>query len=342
MSWKMNMIVVVAVMMAAPSVAMGQASCSATAPVAYNTAACDAPGWDVCALSSGVIYCTGGDGDDHIVVISVSNDPFAWGTVTDAGTPYPFCCDYNTMGDDTYDLDIVLDTGADELCLHDSSHGACADDITGDQWWPNDSKIDGDAGADNISTARNGGAIVDDVDGGAGNDTIITWAGDDVIDGEGDNDTIDGRNGADTISGGPQNDTIYGGAGDDIISGGDGADTIYGGADDDTIDGDAASDSIYGEAGADTINGGAGNDSILYGGLGVDDVCGGTGADSVHGNDTGGDCACGGDTVTPNDLAVDYVYGDAGAADTCEGESDIDILDDSCETKNWNVCNCGC
>ena len=155
------------------------------------------------------------------------------------------------------------------------------------------------------------------VEGGAGNDTIIT--GDD-------RDTIFGGEGDDSIDSGIDNDVVMGGAGDDFITDAQGADSIDGGAGDDTIlagvdtfsdyVGDDPNlpigtilsdpnttdgrDTIYGGTGndfiqtgddADWIDGGADNDTIhagidddtVYGGEGDDSIIGGHGSDSIEG-----------------------------------------------------------
>ena len=152
----------------------------------------------------------------------------------------------------------------------------------------------------------------DFVEGGAGNDTIIT--GDD-------RDTIYGGDGDDSIRPGIDDDLVYGGGGNDFIDDIQGADSIYGGDGNDTIlagtdtfsdyvgddpknapgesdpnqedgrdfvDGGAGDDLIYTGDDRDTIYGGTGNDTIN---AGIDDdyVEGGEGDDSIigsHGSDT--------------------------------------------------------
>ena len=71
---------------------------------------------------------------------------------------------------------------------------------------------------------------IEEIGGGAGNDTITGTGGDDVIAGGIGNDKLDGGAGDDTIDGGDHNDVIDGGTGDDVLSGGTGSDTVvYGG-----------------------------------------------------------------------------------------------------------------
>jgi Ca2+-binding RTX toxin-like protein len=65
-----------------------------------------------------------------------------------------------------------------------------------------------------------------DIDGGAGNDTIIGNDSENTFWGGAGDDLIDGGTDDDTISGGTGNDRILGGTGDDIIDGGDNDDII--------------------------------------------------------------------------------------------------------------------
>ncbi|WP_439142898.1 Hint domain-containing protein [Planktotalea sp.] len=166
----------------------------------------------------------------------------------------------------------------------------------------------------------------DTVDGGIGNDTILTGDDDDsVAGGDGadsidagfDDDTVDGGIGSDTITGGEGNDSLDGGDGGDLIygddvsgdaaplniadetdlltansldtiSGGEGNDTIFGMDDGDSITGDAGDDVLDGGLDDDTVDGGIGNDSIL-GDHGNDNLIGGSGVDTLEGgigNDT--------------------------------------------------------
>src|SRR5262249_38079988 len=58
------------------------------------------------------------------------------------------------------------------------------------------------------------------------------------------------------IQGGAGDDTIVGGSGNDQLFGGDGNDTIYGDKGDDWIDGGAGADRLYGNNGDDVLMGG--------------------------------------------------------------------------------------
>ncbi|MDK3020667.1 Hint domain-containing protein [Pseudodonghicola flavimaris] len=159
---------------------------------------------------------------------------------------------------------------------------------------------------------------MDFVDGGDGNDTIITGDDDDIIYGGAGNDVIDAGLDDDYIEGGDGDDFIVGGEGSDEIHGGDGDDTIYGGLDPaypdymnipddgsagdpdpvtdngmDVIYGGAGNDTIYGQDDDDYIEGGDGDDYIdggvdddtLLGGAGSDTLIGGQGSDTMSGGD---------------------------------------------------------
>jgi Ca2+-binding RTX toxin-like protein len=89
-----------------------------------------------------------------------------------------------------------------------------------------------------------------------------------VIGGAGD-DVINGFTGNDAMAGNGGNDILYGYAGDDTLDGGAGNDTLYGDVGNDTLTGGAGDDSLSGEAGNDTLDGGSGNDT-LEGGNGSD------------------------------------------------------------------------
>ena len=105
------------------------------------------------------------------------------------------------------------------------------------------------------------------VDGGFGDDTIITLSGDNVI------------------YGGPGNDSILSNSADHILDGEFGDDTMYlGQHPDGTVYGGDGADRIVGSPGADNVWADAGNDLIL--GFGGDDTLrGGPGADSIIGHD---------------------------------------------------------
>ena len=128
--------------------------------------------------------------------------------------------------------------------------------------------------AEGVNTDTDTIVNIENVEGGAGDDTIT---GDD-----GDN-SFSGGDGDDGIAGGGGDDVIDTGAGDDFATGGTGNDVILGGFGDDGIFGDDGNDIIDGGDGADGIDGGSGND-VLSGGAGDDNIVGAGGVDTVDGN----------------------------------------------------------
>jgi hypothetical protein len=89
-----------------------------------------------------------------------------------------------------------------------------------------------------------------------------------------------------TIDGGAGDDIILSGAGNDVIRGGDGLDIIYARGGNDIVFGDNGTDFLYGDDGNDVIVGGD-QDDLIWGGLGNDILIGGAGSDKVYG--VGGD-----------------------------------------------------
>jgi serralysin len=109
---------------------------------------------------------------------------------------------------------------------------------------------------------NNVASMIENANGGSGNDymngnsvanVLHGNAGNDSIYGNGGNDTLYGDGGNDYLDGGAGNDTLYGGDGDDILDGGDGTDVIYGGNGNDIIYGGWFADAVYGEAGNDVF-----------------------------------------------------------------------------------------
>jgi len=106
--------------------------------------------------------------------------------------------------------------------------------------------IDGGLGV-NAIWGRNSGTTGDLLDFSA---TTVSNIGE--INGRAGDDTIIGTAAADTISGGAHDDVLSGGAGADVLQGGSGNDLLYGELDDDSLAGDAGNDTLYGGAGNDT------------------------------------------------------------------------------------------
>jgi Ca2+-binding RTX toxin-like protein len=89
------------------------------------------------------------------------------------------------------------------------------------------------------------------------------------------NDTITGDNQANRLEGGGGNDTITGGGNTDSYFGNAGNDSLVGGSDRDYFEGGDDNDTLIGAGANDTLRGGPGNDS-LSGGADDDIVDGGT------------------------------------------------------------------
>jgi Ca2+-binding RTX toxin-like protein len=120
------------------------------------------------------------------------------------------------------------------------------------------------------------------VDGGGGNDTIVSapiaagapctgecrhlGVGSQTFDGGPGNDVIFGDRGNDTLNGGEGEDSLYGGIGDDELHGGPGDDLLSGGFGADSIDGEAGNDFARGDATLDHIrdSGGDASDTLSY------------------------------------------------------------------------------
>lgn len=168
-------------------------------------------------------------------------------------------------------------------------------------------------------------SLIENANGGSGNDTITGNAADNVLNGNAGNDTLSGGLGNDTLNGGAGADIMSGGlgndtfyvdnAGDQVIEGpGEGTDYLYvsvnytlaatvemewiyvnsatglsvvGNTFDNRMVGGNGNDTLDGGAGSDVLNGGAGND-ILIGGAGDDILDGNAGNDTMNGG-TGDD-----------------------------------------------------
>ena len=103
---------------------------------------------------------------------------------------------------------------------------------------------------------------IENVNGGAGNDTITGNGEANVINGNGGNDQVWGHGGNDVIHGNGGNDTLVGGSG--VAGNLSGSDTIYGDDGDDRIFGEDGNDFLYDGLGTDVISGGPGDDTIYF------------------------------------------------------------------------------
>lgn len=210
----------------------------------------------------------------------------------------------------------------------------------------------------------NTASLIENANGGSGNDTITGNQADNVLNGNGGNDVINGGSGSDTIRGGNGNDALNGGGGgNDQVYGDAGNDTLYWGPPSPSIsdvrihDGGTGIDTIHGggtvfgsvtfDLNAGTYsNGGSFNESwvnfenyyndangseIIIGTTGANVITTGAGANIINsggGNDTisSGD---GNDTVdggTGNDL-----INAGGGADTVNGGDGNDTIDGGSE-----------
>ena len=148
--------------------------------------------------------------------------------------------------------------------------------------------VTANAGDDTIIIQVESGAHgLINIDGGGGNDSIVTDTSNPDFPGGMAVEEIFGGDGNDTLLGGGIRDSIAGGAGNDFLRGGGGSDVIDGGAGSDALWGDAGNDHIYGGDNPDRIRGGKGND-VLHGGGGRDILAGEAGDDSIYG-DNGAD-----------------------------------------------------
>ncbi|WP_435242694.1 calcium-binding protein [Streptomyces cucumeris] len=176
----------------------------------------------------------------------------------------------------TFGVDDVVEIAVGAGCAHptarDMTYATCTVPVPDPDHPGDQGNVELGDGNDSVKTS--GGDV--NVDGGAGDDTIIGASV--AVGGEG-GDTIshatnaNGNAGNDTIT---DSFAVWAGDGDDIVIGDDVANEIYGGPGDDDLDGAGNDDSIYGEEGDDTLKGGPGND-YLFGGPGQDDLDGGPG-----------------------------------------------------------------
>jgi Ca2+-binding RTX toxin-like protein len=160
-------------------------------------------------------------------------------------------------------------------------------------------QVDGGAGDDSLL----GSDFADSLTGGTGNDSLAGGAGNDVLNGNAGNDTLSGAGDDDRLLGGGGNDQLDGGAGQDTLNGNGGNDTLSGGDGNDLVLGAAGKDILHGGIGNDTLSGGDGNDRLL-GDAGDDFVEGGDGDDTLRGHN-------GSDTLL-GEAGADYVDGGGG------------------------------
>ncbi len=120
-------------------------------------------------------------------------------------------------------------------------------------------------------------SLIENANGGSGNDTIVGNSANNILVGNGGNDNISGGDGNDTLDGGAGNDTLYGGDGNDTLEAGTGSDTLYGGAGDDVLN--------TAGGGVGTLYGGTGNDIYsVYNSANIISENAGEGTDTVWTN----------------------------------------------------------
>lgn len=188
------------------------------------------------------------------------------------------------------------------------------DDVTTNSGSDGDSGSDGGGGADIASFI--GASGDDEIDGDAGNNTVLGKNGEDTLDGLEGDDRVFGDGGNDSVDGGEGNDSVFGGNGQDLVLGGEGDDLSRGGRDSDLLVDTSGADTIFGDTGndlivssgnllpgtentipavlaqpmdftldadteGDVVHGGTGDDTMIFG-VG-DTVTGGTGEDTFLG-----------------------------------------------------------
>ena len=188
----------------------------------------------------------------------------------------------------------------------------------------------------NVVAALTGGlteatrTVIEDANGGAGNDTLIGNAVANKLVGNAGNDSLSGRAGDDSLSGGLGTDTLQGGDGTDTLDGGTGHDTaayadaaaavtvtIKAGAQDtlgagtdtlisiENLTGSAFNDNLTGNNNANLLIGLAGDDR-LDGSGGADTLYGGAGNDTYIVNNAG-DVTSEQTTLGVDDSGLDFV-----------------------------------
>ncbi|XHS00915.1 hypothetical protein ACFB49_25160 [Sphingomonas sp. DBB INV C78] len=197
------------------------------------------------------------------------------------------------------------------------------------------------------------GALVDNLNGGAGDDVLSGGGGNDSLFGGSGDDQLEGGAGADLIDGGTHSASTNGGWGDTVRyvrssaavqidlrntttgqSGGDAAGDVLVGIE--NITGSMHGDTLTGDDGGnrfdaldgDNVLSGNGGDDVLLSGTGVDQLYGGDGDDEIVAG-AGDDSAWGGEG---NDKLIgqegnDQLYGGAGNDSILGGEGDDNRLD---------------
>ncbi|ESQ73921.1 M10 family metallopeptidase [Asticcacaulis sp. AC402] len=115
-------------------------------------------------------------------------------------------------------------------------------------------------------------SLIENANGGSGNDSIYGNQAGNTLQGNGGNDylaagtgndTLYGEVGNDVLDGWYDNDIAYGQEGNDVLYGYFGDDTLSGGSDNDTLFGEDGNDYLEGDSGDDSLSGSVGNDSYI-------------------------------------------------------------------------------
>lgn len=190
-------------------------------------------------------------------------------------------------GDGTDTASYAERTAGVTVTLDHAANDGNADDVPGDN-----------VQTENVLTGSGDDAVTGDgkfneIDTGAGEDSVEAGASPDTIGGGPGNDTLNGEDGNDTVDGASGNDFLASGRNHDVLNGGGGDDTL--------------SDSGYMGTGQD-MHGGPGDD-MLTPGDGIDDVHGGDGFDTAdyqsHNYTEGTEPGPNGVTVTLDNLPND-------------------------------------
>ncbi len=140
-----------------------------------------------------------------------------------------------------------------------------------------------DAIVGNDATNRlNGNGGIDTLVGGLGADTLLGQRGTDYLRGDAGDDLLFGGEQNDRLLGNGHKDTLHGNAGNDVLFGGGGGDKLYGNGQSDKLYGGNHSDRLYGGGHGDRLFGGADRD-FLFGGGGKDVLKGNSGNDKLVG-----------------------------------------------------------
>ena len=198
----------------------------------------------------------------------------------------------DVLSDDGGNDSIFGGVGNDELTHFDFGGAAADATLDGGE---GDDTLDGGAGNDWASYANAGGAVTVDLSAGTssgadgsddlkGIENVLGGIGNDSILGDGLNNVLDGGNGDDTVLSFVGDDSVVGGDGSDSLIGNEGADTLLGGTGSDTLLGNEQADSLAGGDNNDLLQGGQDTDT-LDGGAGDDTLAGGTGENRLTGGD---------------------------------------------------------